>query len=269
MYWLHTDETNLEPNQGTFFIYGGLIATPDQMVGAHTLVQQVRAKYGFTQGDSFKFQTASRPNRISIDDWSAAKAEAIEGAYKLGIKMMAYVVHHQIARNKTKDEKIEFALNALLAHFDLRFLAAKDAYGAVCLDRLPEKFSYPYLEDMFRNGVNVEGRQVALNRVMHYSVTSEGASHINTLVDLTLGGLRYCANACFGNGKPEVAANILPPISKMMWSTTAPDGRLQIRDYGFLAYPKEVRAANLKKDYETLRADLGRFSRDPKSANAV
>lgn len=260
MHWLHTDETNLEPSQGTFFIYGGLIATPEQMVGAHTLVRDIRSKFGFRPQDSFKFQTASRPKHISIEDCSEAKREAITGACSLGIKMMAYVVHHQITKSKSKDKKTEFALNALLSHFDLRYLAEKEAFGAVCIDRLPESFSYKYLENIFRQGVNVDGRTVPLDRILHYSITSEGASHMNSLVDLTLGGLRYCANACFGEGKPEVAAKILPPIADMMWSKPKEGGGRQIGDHGFVAYPKNIRVPHLAEDYTKLREALSEYS---------
>lgn len=259
MYWLHTDETNTDLNQGEFFIYGGLIATPDQMVESDRLVRGVREKYGFKLDDSFKFHTRSRPRHVELADWSEAKAEAISGAREIGLIMMLYVVSHKIAKNNDIETKTSWAMNALFSHYGLRFLSHHGTVGAVCIDRLPESYSYSYIEEMFRTGVNINNSVRRVPRVIHYSITSEGASHINTLVDLSLGGFRYSANAVFGAGRPEVAAQIMPNIQAMMWKGNGPNSR-QIRDYGFIAHPKNIVSPAIEADYKKLREGLGTFS---------
>jgi hypothetical protein len=257
MYTLFLDETNLDPNEGRFFIYGGLILTPEQIVSAHSAVAAIRTKYGFLPGDSFKFQTAARPKQVSIEDSRAAKREAIEAARDLGVELIIYVVLHKIAANQTTTTNIEWALNSMLAHFDMRFLAEHGANGAVCLDRLPDQFAYSYLASKFRHGVELpDGRQVNLRRIVHYSVSSDGASHISSLTDIALGGMRYCINATAGIGKEAVAREILPPLAEMMWHTVKPNGVRQVGGYGFLQYPKEIWTQAYKAEYESLAQAL-------------
>lgn len=72
-------------------------------------------------------------------------------------------------------------------------LAAEGAEGEQwCIDRLPEKFGYPYLRKKFQDGVELPGQsQRKLNRVVHYSMSCDQASHISSVVDICLGGIRY------------------------------------------------------------------------------
>ena len=160
MFWLFTDETNLEPNQGRFFIYGGLIMTPEQMIAAHEAISGIRSRYGFNGADSFKFHTRSRPAHITFQDWTSAKRDAISAAERIGAVLIIYVVLHELAKGKGKKEtNLEWALNSVIAHFGLRYLPAKEAYGAVCLDRVPEGFGYTYLCQKFQGGVSLpDGR---------------------------------------------------------------------------------------------------------------
>ena len=55
VYWFHTDETNLDRSQGTFFIYGGLVMTPEQMTEVHHAVRDLRAAYKYEPGDDSNF----------------------------------------------------------------------------------------------------------------------------------------------------------------------------------------------------------------------
>jgi hypothetical protein len=215
VHWLFADETNVTPEQGKFFIYGGLVATPDQIVDCHNAIQEIRSRFGFADTDQFKFHTRSRPSHISQSDWNRAKSEALMAGHRAGVKMIAYVVHHGIAKGVEGNGKVEYALNTLISHFDLRYLGQyADAYGAVCIDRIDEEFGYRHLRDRFQKPLSLpEGRAVALERIVHYSMTCDGASHMSSLVDLAVGGFRYCVNAAMGAGREEVAEQIMRPIA--------------------------------------------------------
>lgn len=253
MHTLFLDETNLSPNEGAFFIYGGLVLTPEQMITAHDAIDNIRHKYGYLPGDSFKFQTNARPHQLSIEQCRAAKREAIQAARDVGAQLIIYVVLHNIAKSQTTETNIEWALNSMLAHFDMRFLAEYQSHGAVCLDRLPDQFAYGYLASKFQHGVELpDGRQETLSRIIHYSVSSDGASHISSLVDIALGGMRYCVNAAGGIGKEDVARDILPPLAEMMWHKLQNDGVRQVGSYGFLQYPKVIKVQSYQAEYDSL-----------------
>lgn len=261
MYWLFTDETNLDPAQGRFFIYGGLILHADQLVEAHDAIVKIRQKYGYGDNDQFKFQTASRPAHISIEAFAKAKEEAIVAASDVGGILLTYVVLHDIARSNERHKTLEFALNVVLAHFDMRFLTEQNDFGVVCLDRVQESFGYPFLRAKFQDGLNLpDGRSPRLGRIMHYSMSCDGASHFSSMVDIALGGFRYCVNAAAGIGKGETAAKIFPPLAKMMWHERKPDGTHQIGGYGFLAYPKVIRAEQYKAQYRELTQTLTTYA---------
>jgi hypothetical protein len=149
VYWFHTDETNLDRSQGTFFIYGGLVMTPEQMAEVHHAVRDLRAAYKYEPGDDFKFHTKSRPSQITIDTWTESKAAILSGTADIGIDMIVYVVHHGIAANQPVEKRMKYALNATVTKFDMGYLAAKNEVGVVCVDRLDAKFGYDYCGNAF------------------------------------------------------------------------------------------------------------------------
>jgi hypothetical protein len=261
MRFLFLDETNLVASQGDFFIYGGLVITPEQMPVLHDAVSQIRATFKFQPTDSLKFHTRSRPDHLSIADWTLAKSQVIAAAEAAGVRLLSYVVLHDIAKQQTQETLLEWALNAIVSHFDLKYLAEHSDRGAVCLDRLDEKFSYAYFQDKFSNGVTLhDGRTVLLSRIVYYSTTCDGASHLSSIVDIVLGGLRYCVNSASGTGNDAVAAQIFPPVARMMWSKDSANER-KIGGYGFLQYPREVRVPAYQERYRALATALSSYSR--------
>src|SRR5690606_4278650 len=136
----------------------------------------------------------------------------------------------------TRAENIirEWALNSVLHHFDRKFLAHHHDVGAVCIDRDKPKSDYDYLKRKFQSGVELPGRPpVRLKRILHYSVTCDGASHISSLTDIALGSMRYCINTTTGTGDQEVARTMMPALGRMMWSKKRPDGTPQVGGFGF------------------------------------
>lgn len=262
MYWLHTDETNVGRGHGKFFIYGGLVTTPKQMTEAHARVEQIRRKYGFSKSDTFKFDTNTRPKSISIADCTSAKKEAIAATADLDIKMIVTAVHHAVAKNKSDDDRGIWALQNLCSHFNFRYLEPQSIYGAVCVDRLPERYSYKQFEAMFRAEIDFGKAKFNLPRIIHYSATSEGASHINSLVDITLGSFRYCANAAFSENQrqKEVAKEIGPQLSQILW--TGHSSNTTYVHNGIKLYPKDwqrdLYSGAILSDYKKLLNEMKR-----------
>jgi hypothetical protein len=267
LYWLHTDETNADRKQGRFFIYGGLVATADQMANAHEMVCDIRGRYGFRPSDSLKFHTRSRPADVSHEDWTSAKSDAISGAANLGMKMIVTVVHHDIAAKKSDETRAVWALENLAHHFGHRFLSKHGSFGAICIDRLPESYSYPQLERMFRSELEINGSPREIPGVIHYSVTTEGASHINSLVDICLGSFRFCANAVFEDSerKETIACEMFPTLSQLIWADeTGPDGTTRFVGNGIKYFPvdlQKIYSNRIRSDYVLLLKELARYRR--------
>jgi hypothetical protein len=264
LYWFHIDETNTTVKDGEFFIVGGLVLNGQQIMQADLAIDAIRKIYGFQPTDPFKFTTHSKPQHVSRENFALAKEAAICLLEPLGIKMIVYVVLHDIAKNKSTHEATSMALNSLLAHFDLRFLEQHNSKGVVCIDRLDDKFAFKYLQDKHQGGVVfVDGHEQELERIMHYSMTSDGASHLSSLVDIALGAFRYCVNL---SNKPdkvekiEVANRMLRPLSKALWSTVI-DGKRVITGYGYLPHPRGgIKVDSYREKYVTLAQDLQGWS---------
>lgn len=259
MYLLQADETNVEASQGNFFIYGGVVLPVSRLRDVHDAVERVRKKYGFAAEDQFKFNTHTRPAEMSVADWTAAKAEVLERASELDVDLIIYVVHHGIAAGADAGTRMSYALNALIAHFDLRYLSEKGSHGIVSLDRLDEAFGYGYLRSRFQSPLDLpDGRSPSLERVLHYSMTCDGASHVSSLVDIAIGAVRYCVNTAAGKGRDDVAQKMFPAIAQLMWHKMRGDV-MKVGGYGFLMYPKVIRSPFYKEQYDELIKTLERY----------
>jgi len=264
LYWFHVDETNTTVRNGEFLIVGGLVLTGQQIMSVDLAIDSIRNHYGYKPTDQFKFNTKSRPSQVSIEDFVKAKEGAISLLEPLGIRMIVYVVLHDITKNKTKEQVMSMAFNSLFAHFDMRFLDFHRSKGVVCIDRLDDRFTFKYLQDKHQAGIAfVGGREQQLERIMHYSVTTDGASHISSLVDIALGAFRYCVNLSNSPqkiDKLELANKMLRPLGKALWSGEQ-DGRRLVTGFGYLPHPRGgIRVEDYRQKYETLAADLQQWS---------
>lgn len=264
LYWFHIDETNTTVSEGEFLIVGGLVLNGEQIMKADLAIDFIRRHFGFKPSDQFKFHTRSRPVQVSREDFTTAKELAISLLEPLGIRMIVYVVLHDITKNKSQPEVMSMAFNSLLAHFDMHFLDQHNSKGVVCIDRVDEQFGFKFMQDKHQAGVVfVDGREQQLERIMHYSMTTDGASHLSSLVDIALGAFRYCVNLSNNPqkvGKLEIANKMLQPLSKALWSGEL-DGRRLITGYGYLPHPRGgIKVESYRAKYETLAEDLQQWS---------
>jgi hypothetical protein len=257
MHYFIADETNTAFVSGHFFIYGGLIVTDAQAQDIHVEVKRIRAKFGYLAGDSFKFHTRARPEQVSIEDSKLAKTELVESLERIGARLVAYVILHDIAQHTDALERMNWALNSVTWTFH-RLLAAENAGGLMIIDR--DDTQIAHLEHLFQNGISVGGRQIAVDdRIMLFGQTSDNASNLSSAVDITLGAFRYCTNTAMGAGSDVVAANIFPPLTRMLWGNEDA-GVKRVGGYGFVARPVAIKSAAFGAKYDDLRTRLGEFS---------
>jgi hypothetical protein len=248
MYYLFTDETNKEPSKKSeFFIYGGVFVHADTLPKLHKMVEDIRDRYGFQQGDSFKFSSYDKPDHVERDDFTMAKREVLQGCSELGVNFSACLVLHQIARNKTTDELITFGANTIIANFDY-FLEEMSEVGVCIVDRLPIKDGFSFLRDRFQLGLELETRMKPVPRILLYAASCDGASHAMSAIDIILGAFRYCVNE---RDKDITPKEMLPVIAKMMWTQDV-DGVPHVQERGLLLRPKIVKVDEYKKAYSDL-----------------
>jgi len=255
------DETNKNSTAGQFLIVGGLVFRPKQMVKVHDAVEKIRLKYGYRDGDSLKFQISARPAHVSIQDATAAKKAVIKKLGKYKVRMITYVILHDIAASSSEQERMKMALNTLAWGYH-RLLKSDDADGMMLIDRDDQQ--HPHLVSLFQNGLSVERRNLVLrDRIRFFGMTANNESHLSSAVDIALGGFRFCVNTAGldeAHSAHMTANSIFGPLSSLLWSEKRGVTR-RIGGFGFHARPKSVRVQRYQEQYDELRQKLSEYSR--------
>jgi len=253
VHWFIVDETNRDYAANHFFIVGGLVFTEAQVEPVDQAVRQIRERYGYEQGDSFKFDTRARPAQVSIADSTAAKGEVITALQDIGVRMITYVILHDLCMNQTYDVRMNYALNTL-AYAYHSLLAEERASGVMLMDRDNDR--YTHLESLFQTGLRFSGRTFRLDqRIKLFGMTNDNASHLSSASDIALGAFRYCVNTVGGWGRDAVARGMFPAVSSLLWGVEQGDRR-RIGGYGFHARPNRVGKPEFKELYAALTTGL-------------
>jgi hypothetical protein len=254
VHWYVADETNNDATPGQFFIYGGLVIREDQFSGVDRLVSEIRHKYGYEAGNQFKFHTRSRPEQVSIEQARLAKQELVEGLGALDVRMIVYVILHDIAQPQNR---MNFALNTVVWAFH-RLLEAESATGVMLIDRDDER--HAHLAGLFQHGLTIDGNVIPVSdRVKFFGMTSDNASNVSSAVDITLGAFRFCVNAAGGEGNDAVARDIFPPLAKLLWQVEE-RGVSRVGGYGFYSRPATVQVRAYREKYSHLFEALAEYS---------
>lgn len=257
MHILATDETNLSPSgQARYFIYGGLLLSADALGPLHDRITEIRRAADLRPSDKLKFATRERPDHVDPDVYTAAKQEVITACHDLGVRFMAYLVHHNIATGG-QDELVRFAVNTIVSKFNFDFLPDVRDTGIVIFDRLPMKADFDFMREKFTFGITMpNGVARPLSRVHAYTTSCDGASHLSSAVDIVLGAFRYCVNE---TGRDEISAAIFPDVARMLWGRERA-GVTYIREAGLLLRPLNIRAPRYVREYDELVERLGRLA---------
>lgn len=256
-YLLFADEANPEQTDpAKFFIYGGVFVPIERTERIHCAIENLRAAYGFESLDQLKFQTRSKPKKISVDQHTEMKAAIYEIAAANNVEFCGYAILHAITAKKDHATLVEWGANILLAKYN-QFLSEKDSKGWANFDRINTAKPYKYLQDKFANRVEVDGTPVTLENIVGYSFTCDGASHLSTLADVLVGGFRYIINE---PTRDVAGKHIVRSLGPLFWGQVK-DGVNFIGDRGLVLRPTEVKAAKYQADYEETRSRLTAWSK--------
>lgn len=256
------DETNRDFVENTFFIVGGLVYTPEQIPLVDRAVALCRGAAGYRSGDSFKFNTNERPAYVSIEDHRDAKKSLIADLKEIGVRMIVSVVLHDLCRDQSYDQRMEWSLNTLAGAYR-KLLVAERARGIMLMDRDNDRFDH--LEHLFQHGLTFQdGSQIGLqDRIQLFGMTNDNASNLSSAADIALGAFRYCVNTAVGQGREPVAREMFPDLASIMWAVETADGNQQIRGYGYHPRPKEQRVPAHRERYSNLASALASYSIEP------
>lgn len=264
MYTFLVDETNKNFQSGYFFIVGGLVFRQDQVDLVDESVRKHAYDAGFRPGDSFKFSTSERPQHITPQQHSAAKAAVVSDLREIGVRMIAAVIMHDIAKPKGYETQMNYSLNTVARAYH-KLLCAENATGMMFIDRDNDR--YEHLETLFQTGLEFQSgsKQLLNDRIRMFGMTSDNASNLSSAADIALGSFRYCVNVAAGEGKEEVARQIFGDLSRIFWGAVDGTGKFIIRDYGYHPQPRieKVRKPDHKQRYLDLSKSLAEFSMKP------
>lgn len=220
MYLFLGDESNLPPSPNQFFIYGGLIFPFDKIPSLHADIVYLRAQSGLKKSESLKF--ANEKGRHS-DLHLELKAKVLQILLKHKVKFLATAVLQQILANKSQEEYMGWAVNAVTSAFH-EFLEVEKAQGAMLIDRVESELVNKTLGNMaenFQKGLTFPNNYTKYvdDRVLMFGMTSNNSSHLSSCTDIALGAFRYCVNAAT-SGKPaaeKAARNMMPLVDSLFW----------------------------------------------------
>ena len=251
MYLMVTDETNRLPKPDVdFFIYGRLFFPIELLGPLDDEVRKIRNEAGYKPDDHFKFDTNARPIHVSLDKCTEAKRRIVKFCLHNGCKFIAYVILHDIAKNKNQKETVMWAADHVIGRFN-KYLFHNNEIGICVVDSLPVDGQFQFLSEKFTNGLKLEGgKNVALDRIKMFAATCLNASHANSAMDIVLGSFRYCVN---NPQNIEAAREMMVNVLKMMWHVREGD-TFHIAGKGLITRPKieNVQVEAYKDKYREL-----------------
>ncbi|MBL3699655.1 hypothetical protein [Leucobacter luti] len=261
MYLFLVDETNAGFVPNKFFILGGLVFTEEQVPLVDAAVKARREEYGYRNGDSFKFNTHTRPEQVSIENFRLAKQAVISDLREIGVRMIVTVVLHDVA-GQEPDRLMEWGLENVAYPYH-KLLGEESAQGFMLMDRDNQR--YDFLESFHQHGFDYSGsRKSVQDRILLFGMTNDNASHLASATDIALGAFRYCVNAAGGEGRDEIAASMFRDLSHLMWGVEKENGVRQIGGYGYHPSPKPstVYHPPYRARYERLATALKEYALD-------
>lgn len=194
MYFLYTDEANIEPSS-SFFIYGGVSIPSNNAVELSNAIEVLRKKFGYRPKDPLKFNTVERPAQITPDAHKEIKRLIIQCAVDFNVKIFVSLIYHGIA--SSPDNARQYEINRVCYHFDC-FLKRENSHGFVFIDTFSDTSIHEILREKF--SVGLIGLPYSsprrLERILGFHLATIGSSNFSSVVDIIVGSLRYAVNSC-------------------------------------------------------------------------
>lgn len=260
MYLLYCDETNMEEKSGDFLVYAGISIPPETAQQLSEDIEQARARLKVASDFQLKFNPG--PKNLDHGQFISLKEEVLKKAAEHGVRLFAYVVLHDIAKNKGTDEARRNGINTVLYHFDC-YLNRKKDQGIVLLDRFNDKGNKIDTHTREKFSIGLVGlpysKEKRLGNILGVHYSTIGQSQFCSLVDIVVGSLRFAINAHTRNltDHHATAGALLGLLSPLFFREDRElEGSNKISELGFQFSPKAVSVAKYRAKYEALQTFL-------------
>jgi hypothetical protein len=257
MYLLYTDETNTDPKQSDFFVYGGVAVKTEEAADICNHIAAIRTKYRYGPGDLLKFNTKQRPTHVTPDAHRAVKQELMQMAAKYDVKLFSSMVLFDIAGNCEKGRR--FGINSVCAHFH-RFLERRLDFGLMLIDTFKEAELREIIKEKWAVGLKdmPYSKTMGLTRILGYHVAMISSSHLCSLTDIILGALGCVINYRQDESKAELVSTLVKQIVPFC---IMENGR--VSDWSLFFSPKVIKAPPFLSRYQHLKNFFGQHGLPP------
>lgn len=250
MYLFYCDESNIEARSGDFFLYAGIAIPADNALALSQSIESCLAERNIARDYKLKFNPG--PQNLNHPEFIALKRDVINSATQASVKLMLYMVLHDIAKNP--DEARRNGINYICFHFDC-FLKRVKNHGLVLVDRFTDKDNRieAHLTEKFAVGLKnmPYKKEIRLNNIIGFHYSSIGQSHFPSLIDVIVGSLRFAVNALTRDPKHlDSARKILKLISPLFYRE---DSSTAVSEIGLILSPKIINVKSYQEKYQSLK----------------
>jgi hypothetical protein len=141
---LYCDETNTDPAQADFFVYGGVSVPATRALDLSNKIDEIRLAAKVPTDFSLKFNPG--PQHLAHAEFSKLKQDVIEAAINHGCNLFVSMILHDIAISPDDARRNE--INRIVYHFNC-YLNRPKSHGLVLIDRFTDKQSDAHLREKF------------------------------------------------------------------------------------------------------------------------
>ena len=251
MHLLYCDETNLNPNDTLFFVYGGVIIPGEKAKSLHNEIEKIREEYSIPSEFSLKFNP--KPENLSHKDFIKVKQSVIKATIKNNCIFITSIILHKIA--KSPDEARRKEINRILYHFDC-YLNRNDQYGLCLIDRFSDKQIDSHLREKFSIGLKglPYSEKMRLENIIGFHYSAIGQSHFSSVIDIILGSFRYAINTYCSRKQDKQrlkAAGILLELIEPLFYRN--DSEKNISELSLNYSPKVIKIESYRTQYQELK----------------
>jgi len=252
MYLMYSDESNLEPQDNTFFIYGGISTSAEKAKELSNGIQRIRDEFSIPPDFVLKFKP--EPDNISHSDFNECKQQVIQKTVENECLLLVSLIHHNVALGPEEARRNE--INRVAYHFNC-LLNRRDSYGLMLIDRFDDSQIDAQLREKFSTGLRgLPYRDpYKLDRILGFHYSAKGQSHFGSVVDIVICSFRFAVNAFCKNEETNLptASRLLRLLAPLFYREEQ-DNR--VSEISLFFSPKIIRSPSYRQEYENLKQFL-------------
>lgn len=240
------------PDEGDFFVYGG-IAVPDATAAQLSeKIEKIRTDARITPEFLLKFNPG--PSHLTHPQFIECKKAVIQAACETQCVFFVTIFLHAIAAKTGAELARRNEINRVAFHFN-SFLGMKEDKGIVLVDRFSDKQIDAHLREKFAVGLvgMPYSKTLRLKNILGFHYSAVGQSHFASLIDILMGCLRFSVNSYMStdDARKKTAQVLLTQMSPLFFRMPGKDG---VPSLGINFDPQIVKIKPFRDKYAALKA---------------